>query len=547
MESHGLKLRKYLIKSFVRGDEVDFFTKSKTYEKGKWMFNFKSFLCTSEFLEAYTNEFVDRNKDTYPFQVCGLESSSLPLIGAIVQKMNSMGMPINAFYVRKSRKKNGMLNLIEGEVLELPIISVDDIINSGTSIIKQYEALSTLDKKIDIAFAVISYKDNKYYQEFYDKYKIKVETVFNLSEVREELNIDELEAKEEKPKINKYKIKWMYENPEPNYFYVNPKSFPVIYKNNIYYGRDDGKFVCVNSEGQLIWEHSIPYGSVGKTIFSTSVIYKDTIIFGAYDGNTYCLYSETGKVKWVNFDCDWVGSSPDISIKNSLVYIGAEYGFWRKKGGVIAIDLDTGDLKWAYRDMPDYTHGSPLCVDEIDTIFCGSNDGFLYALNNKTGDLKWKLKCSGPIKHRPEFSDGLVVVADHGGQVTAINIKGKKIWEYKMYFGSYCVPKILNGKVYVTSFDKHIYCFDLKTGAVLWKDQTSARIFSSPDIIGDSLFVGSNAGILYEYNKDTGENISEQIFRERITNKIAYDKDISTVYVLDYVGNLYSLDIDIKE
>ena len=543
MENTSIKLREYVIKSFVSGQDSNFFTKSKTYEKGKWFFNFKKNICTSDFIDLYTEEFVSKYKSHYPFQVCGLESTALPLIGAIAQKMNSINMPINAFYIRKSRKKDGLLNIIEGKVLNTKIISVDDIVNSGSTLIKQYEVLSKINKKIDIAFSVISYRDNKYYEDFYKKYKIKVETVFNLSEVREELNIDELEVKEEKPKINKYKIKWMLNGDNFNYFYVNPKSSPIVYNNNIYYGRSDGKFLCVNADGIITWSHNINYGAMGKFLFSTPLIYKNTVIFGAYDGNVYCLDTDTGKVKWVNFDCDWVGSSPDISIKNNLVYIGAEYGLWRKRGGLIAVSVDTGELVWAYRDMPEYTHSSPLCVDKLNMVFCGSNDGFLYAFDNKGGKLIWKVECGGSVKHRPAYSEGLIVVADNINCVTAFDKNGKKIWEHKMFFGSYCTPKILDGKVYVTSFDKYIYCLDLESGSLIWSNQTSSRIFSSVEIIDNNIYFGSNSGILYEMDKNIGEIISEQIFPERITDKVAYSKDLNTLYVLDYVGNLYSLDI----
>jgi outer membrane protein assembly factor BamB len=469
----------------------------------------------------------------------------LPLIGAISQKMTFLNMPINAFYIRKCRKKTGFLNMTEGEVKDLPIIIVDDIINSGSSIIKCYNALSCFDKIPKIAFAVLSYKNHKYYKEFESKYKIKIETIFELSEFRDELKLDILESPENKPIINKYKIKWIYKNDKPNYFYVNPKSFPLVYKNNIYYGKDGGEFVCISSEGMLLWSYTIPYGSSGKTIFSTPAIHNNTVIFGAYDGNVYCLDCDTGRVNWVNFDCDWIGSSPDISIKNNLIYIGAEYGFWSKKGGLIAMEAETGELKWAFRDMPEYTHGSPLCIDQLSMVLCGSNDGFLYALDNKNGKLFWKLKCSGAIKHKPAFSKGTIVVADHRGSVIAVSKEGNKLWEYKMFFGSYCSPKIEGDNVYVTSFDKYIYCFDIRNGNVLWKDETDARIFSSAEIIKNKLYVGTNSGVLLEYDKNTGENISKQFFSERITNKIACSEKMDTIYVLDYVGNLYALDVSV--
>ncbi len=533
-------------KSFVIKKDKDIFSNNGSYSKQSWMFDFRMTLCNSVYMNAYTDQFIERFKDIYPFQVTGLETASLPIIGAICQKMHILGMPTNGFYIRKSRKKYGLLNLIEGEVNEHPIIIIDDIINSGSTILKQQAALGDIGRYAEHAFSLLAIKDVEYYAKFEETNKIKIQNIYSLNEIKTEIGIKETIVTESQIKINLYTMKWVLKNTKPNYFYVVPKSCPVLYKNNIYYGRDDGKFLCVNSKGEILWSYTVPFGSKGKLIFSTALVQDDKVIFGAYDGNLYCLGTETGKVLWVNFDCDWIGSSPDLSLKNKSVYVGAEYGFWKKKGGLISVDIETGKLKWAYREMPEYTHGSPLVVDKYDLVVFGSNNGELSALNTKTGNLAWVLQCSGAIKHRPAYSEGVLVVADHAGKVIGVNMRGEKLWEYTMYFGSYCIPKIHEGKLYVTSFDKHIYCLNLTTGQLIWKAQTSARIFSSIEIVDDKVVVGTNAGVLYEYSKDKGAKLSEQIFPERITNKVVYDKETNNLYVLDYINNLYCLDYTIK-
>lgn len=67
------------------------------------------------------------------FQFCGLETGSLPLIAALQMYFLQVGVAVNAFTVRKSRKPYGLFNLIEGTPNKNPIIFIDDLIHSGNS------------------------------------------------------------------------------------------------------------------------------------------------------------------------------------------------------------------------------------------------------------------------------------------------------------------------------------------------------------------------------------------------------------------------------
>jgi len=74
------------------------------------------------------------------FQLCGLETASLPLIGGIQTMAASKRVGINAFTVRKDRKNYGLFNLIEGTPIpDVPVVFVDDIFNSGSTAKRCYE------------------------------------------------------------------------------------------------------------------------------------------------------------------------------------------------------------------------------------------------------------------------------------------------------------------------------------------------------------------------------------------------------------------------
>jgi outer membrane protein assembly factor BamB len=56
------------------------------------------------------------------------------------------------------------------------------------------------------------------------------------------------------------------------------------------------------------------------------------------------------------------------------------------------------------------------------------------------------------------------------------------LWSYQT--GNYITssPAVMDGKVYIGSWDKKLYCFDMMTGDVLWNFTTGGKITSSPAI-----------------------------------------------------------------
>ena len=58
-------------------------------------------------------------------------------------------------------------------------------------------------------------------------------------------------------------------------------------------------------------------------------------------------------------------------------------------------------------------------------------------------------------------------------------------------------PAIANGLIFAGSDDGCVYAWDLKTGEMVWKHQTGAKVRSSPAIAGGRLYVGSDDGYVY--------------------------------------------------
>jgi len=88
-----------------------------------------------EMFEPFIDNIIESIESDDGFQLCGMETGSLPIIAALQYHIKYMyGENINAFTVRKERKAYGLFNYIEGEPNDMPVVYVDDLINSGASV-----------------------------------------------------------------------------------------------------------------------------------------------------------------------------------------------------------------------------------------------------------------------------------------------------------------------------------------------------------------------------------------------------------------------------
>lgn len=108
-----------------------------------YKFYLKNLMYDSKMLYCISALFFDdiikkiENKEEYSsFQFVGMETSSIPLIIGLQQYAARGKMSINGFTIRKQRSNNGIFNLIDGKIMNSPVIFVDDIIDSTLTIKK---------------------------------------------------------------------------------------------------------------------------------------------------------------------------------------------------------------------------------------------------------------------------------------------------------------------------------------------------------------------------------------------------------------------------
>lgn len=520
------------------------------WKNQKWVMDFKWQVVNWIFLKNYAIEFFKKIKESglQSIQIWWLESWAIPIIAAL-SILDTENIIKNSFYIRKSRKKSDLAKRIEWNIVEwIPVILVDDILNSWASIRKQ-ETILFDEFKINITaiFVAVRFHSMEYYNFFTEK-NISVLSIFELDDFSDDLPVKNIPKIQEKPyTINKYIITAKIILSKPNLYLVIPKSAPLLDEWYIYIWVDDGNFFCIDKNSGLIkWSYKIKFWTPWKTILSSPITHKDYVFFGAYDGNFYCLNKYTWKVIWIFNDADWIWSSPCINISKGIIYVWLEFGIIRKRWWLVAIDINTWKALWKnYNSMTGYTHASPVYNEKNNMVMCWCNDMYFRSYNAKTGDLLWEYQTNWEIKYGAIFDNkrNIVIFWCMDGGIYILGMANGKLYhKFNALFWFYSTPIQSGSKIFIGSLDKNIYAFDIDRKELFWKSETMGRIFSSPIIDENSLFIGSNDGQLYEINLLDGNIISTIQFPERIVNKIQIERDINNkkiLYVPTHACELY--------
>jgi outer membrane protein assembly factor BamB len=97
-------------------------------------------------------------------------------------------------------------------------------------------------------------------------------------------------------------------------------------------------------------------------------------------------------------------------------------------------------------------------------------------------------------------SNGVVYAGGHDGWIYAIDAKtGKKIWDFKTGDHVMTTPQYRNGRVYTGSMDGFFRVLDARSGALVWQQRFGARTWNglryrgmraTPVFVDDKIFLG---------------------------------------------------------
>lgn len=297
---------------------------------------------------------------------------------------------------------------------------------------------------------------------------------------------------------------------------------PLVYNGFVYVGCYDNNLYAINAaNGEFQWK----YASEGG-IVSRPAVANDTIFFGSEDKRVHAISARSGKLDWVYYTEGPVRSSGRIAdghlfigsddhnlyainintgraawsydtgceirstpfIINELVYFGTE------GGELLCLDF-RGQVKWRFKAKRAIT-SSPWVQDNI--VFFNSLDGFLYAVDAKSGWMLWRFRMEKPSIVSPCLANTIVFTGSADGHIYAVDTRSaKEIWRFKTNHQVNSSPVIYKDALYIGSIDNYLYCLEYRTGRLRWKFETKGPITGTPTVFNDIVYVGSNDHFIY--------------------------------------------------
>jgi len=196
---------------------------------------------------------------------------------------------------------------------------------------------------------------------------------------------------------------------------------------------------------------------------------------------------------------------------------------------------------------------SPIIVDDV--LYVQDIDARVYAIDAKTGKLKWKKRIGRLNASAPAYHDGrLFLVNLDPGQVVAMRARdGKVIWRKSLPGRSESSPLVWKGKLVIFGCEcGSVYAMSTKDGSLVWEVKTAGAVKGALAFGKGKVFGGNYAGEYFAIDVKTGK---VRWKREAIggsfgrgggiysTPAVAYGR----VYFGSIDSRVYSVDMDTGE
>ncbi len=235
-------------------------------------------------------------------------------------------------------------------------------------------------------------------------------------------------------------------------------STPTVWNDKIYFCSGDGYAYCLDSEGKMVWKFK-----TGDKVASSPAVKNGKVIFGCFDENYYCLDAETGKEIWRFKTGAEVWHCNPLEIRDGRVYISSFDNF------IYCLEIETGKEIWRFRTGKYGNSSAPVYYDGL--LYHGTRDGIMYCLTPE-GKEVWRFKCGEAMDCGVGY-EGLFLFVNGDGFLYALDSKtGKELWRFRTGTVNYHFPTVWEGKIYFSSWDCHIYAINLE-GKEIWRFASS--------------------------------------------------------------------------
>lgn len=301
-------------------------------------------------------------------------------------------------------------------------------------------------------------------------------------------------------------------------------STPAVVGGVAYVGSADTFLYAIRiSDGSEIWK-----ARTGLAVHSSPAVAGGLVYVASRDGSIYAFDAASGEVRWTfatggerRFTAPGIhGIQPrtetmpdpfDVFLSSPTV-VGGTVFIGSGDHNVYALDAATGAVRWTF-ETGDVVHATPAVVDGV--VYIGSWDAYFYALDAATGRMIWRFETGRDtatynqvgVASSAAVADGVVVFGCRDGHFYAVDAAtGRRTWAEDNAMGWVIAsPAVRDGVVYFpTSDGTQFKAIRIATGERLWRTVNRNVSFSSPAIAGGTIYFGTHDGLLTALDLATG-------------------------------------------
>jgi outer membrane protein assembly factor BamB len=174
--------------------------------------------------------------------------------------------------------------------------------------------------------------------------------------------------------------------------------------------------------------------------------------------------------------------------------------------------------------------GSPSIAAGM--VFASSDWGAYYAVNSSTGQVIWPFIDPVAIEFivsSPIYANGNLFIIDKFNIACLNAATGKSLWSAYTGDELYVSPSYADGKIYVTTSQRHIFVLDTTNNGVTIANATMpSSSWSSPSIANGKLYIGCNDWNIYCFS----EYVSNQASSASPQNNVALGHNLVIVVAI---------------
>jgi outer membrane protein assembly factor BamB len=194
------------------------------------------------------------------------------------------------------------------------------------------------------------------------------------------------------------------------------ESSPLLDGDHVYFGSESGNVYSLRTaDGSVRWKFKAK-GAVKAAL----ALADGKLYFGDYSGRVYALWADSGKVAWSKGTSGarfGLGSGQFYStpaVAYGRVYLG------NTDGNVYSYASDNGKLAWR-KHTDGYVYASPAVAQVpggVPTVYVGSYSGTFYALDARSGRVRWSFDAHGKISGASTVVGDIVYFSTINGKNT---------------------------------------------------------------------------------------------------------------------------------